>query len=438
MPIIGASRRSSEVEVIKNGGYDPIADALALMRSFECVTQDDEPDISNDPAVPTVDKLDNGLPRKPKDTISDYNKITNQSDTSITPRRSKRTRFSLPSLSSSSVEKEGIVTQPEKTYHTRNKRKSSASSDMESLENSVTKESNVLPANGISNFNLDLNELAPFRRPVKKVRSPLDKPLPMDTFEKAGTKDRSALPRSTRSTTSVQSSNDTPPFDTAKRTRQHSLLNSKLKDGHDLLPPAKRLRSSSLSEKSDKDEDSLLILAASRRLRSNADEISQDNSYTRSQSDSSTSSNYSRDHSKYSFYAPKKRTKKKEKDSVSKRTDHVDRKAFEARFNELVEFKQKNGHTLVPKKYPTNQKLSYFVFRMRFYYHHRKRSLPKDLEDRLNSIGFSWVARRTEQQNKIEEKARAVVKNAHWDERIKELLLFKKKYGHTFVPKGRL
>ena len=91
------------------------------------------------------------------------------------------------------------------------------------------------------------------------------------------------------------------------------------------------------------------------------------------------------------------------------------------RFKELIQFKQENGHCVVPLCYPTNPTLSHWVKRQRCQYklkHAGKRStLTDDREMLLEDLGFTWDSH-----------------NASWEERFYDLVKFKKETGHCNVP----
>lgn len=113
---------------------------------------------------------------------------------------------------------------------------------------------------------------------------------------------------------------------------------------------------------------------------------------------------------------------------------------FEVRFKELLQFREENGHCLVPKKYPANPSLSYFVFRIRGLYNKRKTSdtgyLTKERIKRLNKIGFTWYAKSTDAQKKIEAKRREPLKNSKWDSFFEQFVQFQKQFGSSLIPKG--
>jgi len=67
-------------------------------------------------------------------------------------------------------------------------------------------------------------------------------------------------------------------------------------------------------------------------------------------------------------------------------------------FNELCEFKEKNGHTIVPKVYPANQTLSTWVYRQRALYRRKEQGdevndLVKERFKKLEEVGFKFRVR---------------------------------------------
>jgi hypothetical protein len=91
------------------------------------------------------------------------------------------------------------------------------------------------------------------------------------------------------------------------------------------------------------------------------------------------------------------------------------------RFGELVRFREKFGHCLVPHKWAENLALATWVKRQRYQWKLReqgKRStLTKERRDALDNLGFVWDSH-----------------NAIWEERFNELVEFKRVHGHTSVP----
>mmetsp|Transcript_7657 Transcript_7657/g.11174 ORF Transcript_7657/g.11174 Transcript_7657/m.11174 type:complete len:103 (-) Transcript_7657:67-375(-) len=72
---------------------------------------------------------------------------------------------------------------------------------------------------------------------------------------------------------------------------------------------------------------------------------------------------------------------------------------WDARFQQLVEYKQQNGDTLVPQTYPPDPGFGKWVMRQRCEYSQQQRGLKNCMTDykmtKLNSIGFYWVSPRS-------------------------------------------
>jgi hypothetical protein len=62
-------------------------------------------------------------------------------------------------------------------------------------------------------------------------------------------------------------------------------------------------------------------------------------------------------------------------------------------FERLVEYKKKNGSTMVPSKYKQDPELAGWVKRQREKYKAKQILLSKDKIEKLDSIGFVWSAR---------------------------------------------
>eukprot|EP00978_Attheya_sp_CCMP212_P047661 scaffold422966_cov52-Attheya_sp.AAC.1 len=95
--------------------------------------------------------------------------------------------------------------------------------------------------------------------------------------------------------------------------------------------------------------------------------------------------------------------------------------SWDERFKELVDFKKINGHTHVPQQLGP---LGRWVHDQRSRHQYllkegKYSSLTIDRREKLESIGFSFILRPP----------------SHWDQRLQDLLDFKKIYGHTNVPK---
>jgi hypothetical protein len=91
------------------------------------------------------------------------------------------------------------------------------------------------------------------------------------------------------------------------------------------------------------------------------------------------------------------------------------------RYQDLVEFRNAQGHCLVPLKYPEHPSLARWIQRQRYQYrlkHDGKHSsLTDEREATLENLGFIWDSH-----------------GAAWEERWNELLAFRDQFGHCHVP----
>jgi len=99
---------------------------------------------------------------------------------------------------------------------------------------------------------------------------------------------------------------------------------------------------------------------------------------------------------------------------------------WKKRFQELNEFREKNGHCQVPQGYAPNPSLGAWVSNQRTFYKHKQEGKQSSLTDarivELESIGFEWQVRG--------------YKGGTWKKRIQELNEFREKNGHCQVPQG--
>jgi hypothetical protein len=95
-------------------------------------------------------------------------------------------------------------------------------------------------------------------------------------------------------------------------------------------------------------------------------------------------------------------------------------------FEKLVEFKQKNGHCLVPKKYEEDSFLGVWVSSQRT--RHAQNKLQLDRKGLLDEIGFVWKALvgGAANNNKNNDK--------NWYQQYEKLVEFKQKNGDCLVP----
>jgi len=91
------------------------------------------------------------------------------------------------------------------------------------------------------------------------------------------------------------------------------------------------------------------------------------------------------------------------------------------KYEELLDFRLRNGHCLVPNQYPENPSLAEWVKRQR--YQHKLKGMGKHSsmsDDRvvaLEKLGFVWNSH-----------------DAVWEERLKELKKYRNLFGNTNVP----
>ena len=99
-------------------------------------------------------------------------------------------------------------------------------------------------------------------------------------------------------------------------------------------------------------------------------------------------------------------------------------KIWQVRFNELVKFKEQNGHCHVPQRYSPNQALGAWVHKQRQDFRKMDSGKVSSLNpfriQALDSIGFQATA-----SNRAE---------ALWQKRYNELLAYKRRYGNCHVP----
>ena len=90
------------------------------------------------------------------------------------------------------------------------------------------------------------------------------------------------------------------------------------------------------------------------------------------------------------------------------------------RFAELKAFKKKFGHCLVPMENYSNMRLAHWVGTQRL----NRNRLSRERRQRLEKLGFTWKV--------IEMSPRK-----DWDARFRELVEFKRRFGHCSVPANR-
>eukprot|EP00985_Skeletonema_marinoi_P031571 scaffold37727_cov103-Skeletonema_marinoi.AAC.4 len=97
--------------------------------------------------------------------------------------------------------------------------------------------------------------------------------------------------------------------------------------------------------------------------------------------------------------------------------------SWDDRLAELVAYQREQGNTLVPKKYPQNPPLGYWVNEQRFQYQRhingKSSTINKKRQDSLNSINFKWSVRESPRE---------------FSEWIKLLKEYKSQWGNCNVP----
>ncbi|KAL7550832.1 hypothetical protein ACHAWF_014035 [Thalassiosira exigua] len=96
---------------------------------------------------------------------------------------------------------------------------------------------------------------------------------------------------------------------------------------------------------------------------------------------------------------------------------------WDSRWEMLADYKRLNGHTNVPKHYPPNPSLGFWVNEQRFQYRRLTRGktsyMSRSKVAKMNSLGFKWTLRESKRP---------------WNEWIRELQSYRKEHGHVDVP----
>jgi hypothetical protein len=91
------------------------------------------------------------------------------------------------------------------------------------------------------------------------------------------------------------------------------------------------------------------------------------------------------------------------------------------RFNNLVKYRERHGHCLVPNAWKGDMQLAQWVKRQRYQFKLKLEGMHSTLSDKrmnsLNSIGFVWSRQ-----------------SSSWEERYIELVEFARHHGHCHVP----
>jgi hypothetical protein len=110
-------------------------------------------------------------------------------------------------------------------------------------------------------------------------------------------------------------------------------------------------------------------------------------------------------------------------------TEFVD-KLWKNQYEKLVEFKQKHGHCLVPRRYQEDVSLGMWAHRQRKL-HAQNKMRQLDRKELLEELGFAWKA----PKNAIET-ATANAHDKNWQTQYEKLVEFKRKNGNCLVPKA--
>eukprot|EP00980_Cylindrotheca_fusiformis_P020583 scaffold7641_cov115-Cylindrotheca_fusiformis.AAC.29 len=100
-------------------------------------------------------------------------------------------------------------------------------------------------------------------------------------------------------------------------------------------------------------------------------------------------------------------------------TSHCEK--WKNKFRDLVQFRRKYGHCLVPLNWPQNPGLSHWIKHQRFQYKAKQEGKHTTLsvarQQALDELGFVWDSHR-----------------AAWEERFNEMVLFREMHGHINIP----
>lgn len=127
--------------------------------------------------------------------------------------------------------------------------------------------------------------------------------------------------------------------------------------------------------------------------------------------------------------------------STTSRDKIIDGDVWDLRYQALIEFKKNKGHCLVPKVYPEDRQLSYWVFRQRGLYSNKQKkrggsnSLSDERLQKLKDIGFVFRAKHSKEQNMVDAARRKPQLDAKWNKFYKEFCEYRKKTGSCLIPK---
>ncbi len=120
---------------------------------------------------------------------------------------------------------------------------------------------------------------------------------------------------------------------------------------------------------------------------------------------------------------------------------HSNTDMWDYRYACLVEFKEKHGHCLVPKVYPPDRQLSYWVFRQRGHYSSKRKRkgggnlLTKERYQKLKDLGFVFKAKHSKEQNMVDAARRQPQLDAKWNHFYEEFCEYRGKTGSCLIPK---
>jgi len=110
----------------------------------------------------------------------------------------------------------------------------------------------------------------------------------------------------------------------------------------------------------------------------------------------------------------------------------VNNELWNTRFEQLREFKEKEGHCLMPSRHGPTKQLAIWVDTQRHQYRLRQKGKKSPMTgeriDKLEDVGFVWDASHLS-GGQVDDEA--------WDRRFDELAAYKEKYGDCLVPKRR-
>lgn len=90
---------------------------------------------------------------------------------------------------------------------------------------------------------------------------------------------------------------------------------------------------------------------------------------------------------------------------------------WRVRYQHLVEYHKRTGHTRVPRRWKEDPHLSFWIHTQRKYY--REKKLSAERMELLEKLNFEWLVR---------------TKEATWEERIEECKQFRQEHGHLKIP----